>query len=88
MRRSCCFSNIFESDCKSRSGGASSLTAAGSMSNACCFVVNCPVTMEHQPPYNRALKRDNSGFAYLQFTTGLFPRLAEHYRHRSDLSRG
>ncbi|TVY10269.1 GIY-YIG nuclease family protein [Paenibacillus cremeus] len=37
----------------------------------------------HKPPYNRALKKDNSGFAYLQLTNERFPRLAVYYRNRS-----
>ncbi|MCP1309925.1 nucleotide excision repair endonuclease [Paenibacillus tyrfis] len=36
----------------------------------------------HKPPYNRALKRDNSGYAYLQMTDERFPRLTEYYRDR------
>ncbi|MCP3774924.1 GIY-YIG nuclease family protein [Paenibacillus sp. MZ04-78.2] len=36
----------------------------------------------HKPPYNRALKRDNSGYAYLQMTDERFPRLSEYYRDR------
>ena len=36
----------------------------------------------HKPPYNRALKRDNSGYAYLQLTNEPFPRLDVYYRNR------
>jgi excinuclease ABC subunit C len=36
----------------------------------------------HKPPYNRALKRDNSGYAYLQLTADRFPRLVASYRNR------
>jgi len=36
----------------------------------------------HKPPYNRALKRDNSGYAYLQLTTERYPRLDVYYRNR------
>lgn len=36
----------------------------------------------HKPPYNRALKRDNSGYAYLQLTSERFPRLDVYYRNR------
>ncbi|MCZ8514014.1 GIY-YIG nuclease family protein [Paenibacillus filicis] len=36
----------------------------------------------HKPPYNRALKRDNSGYAYLQLTDERFPRLDVFYRDR------
>lgn len=36
----------------------------------------------HKPPYNRALKRDNSGYAYLQLTAEPFPRLDVYYRNR------
>lgn len=37
----------------------------------------------HKPPYNRALKRDNSGYAYLQLTAERFPRLDVYYRKRN-----
>lgn len=36
----------------------------------------------HKPPYNRALKKDNSGYAYLQLTEEPLPRLIAHYRDR------
>ncbi|MDG0790340.1 GIY-YIG nuclease family protein [Cohnella ginsengisoli] len=36
----------------------------------------------HKPPYNRALKKDNSGYAYLQLTREPLPRLIAHYRDR------
>jgi excinuclease ABC subunit C len=36
----------------------------------------------HKPPYNRALKKDNSGYAYLQLTAEPLPRLAVYYRNR------
>ncbi|MFB9327526.1 GIY-YIG nuclease family protein [Paenibacillus aurantiacus] len=36
----------------------------------------------HKPPFNRALKKDNSGYAYLKMTGGRFPRLDVHYRDR------
>ncbi|UUZ82825.1 GIY-YIG nuclease family protein [Paenibacillus sp. P26] len=36
----------------------------------------------HKPPYNRALKRDNSGYAYLQMTSERLPRLEVFYRDR------
>ncbi|TYP68385.1 GIY-YIG nuclease family protein [Paenibacillus methanolicus] len=36
----------------------------------------------HKPPFNRALKKDNSGYAYLKMTDGRFPRLDVHYRDR------
>ncbi|ANE47669.1 excinuclease ABC subunit C [Paenibacillus swuensis] len=36
----------------------------------------------HKPPYNRALKRDNSGYAYLQMTGEPLPRLDVYYRDR------
>ncbi|MFD2613133.1 GIY-YIG nuclease family protein [Paenibacillus gansuensis] len=36
----------------------------------------------HKPPYNRALKRDNSGFAYLQMVSDPLPRLDVYYRDR------
>ncbi|NBD26499.1 GIY-YIG nuclease family protein [Paenibacillus sp. T1] len=38
----------------------------------------------HKPPYNRALKRDNSGYAYLELTAERIPRLAVHYRDRRE----
>lgn len=41
----------------------------------------------HKPPYNRALKRDNSGYAYLQLTTERFPRLDVYYRNRRRRSK-
>lgn len=36
----------------------------------------------HKPPYNQALKRDNSGYAYLQLTAERIPRLTVYYRNR------
>ncbi|MBB3112054.1 excinuclease ABC subunit C [Paenibacillus phyllosphaerae] len=36
----------------------------------------------HKPPFNRALKKDNSGYAYLQMTDERYPRLAVYYRDR------
>ncbi|PZD94550.1 nucleotide excision repair endonuclease [Paenibacillus sambharensis] len=36
----------------------------------------------HKPPYNRALKRDNSGYAYLRMTGGPYSRLDVYYRDR------
>jgi excinuclease ABC subunit C len=36
----------------------------------------------HKPKYNRALKRDNSGYAYLELTDEPIPRLMIHYRSR------
>jgi excinuclease ABC subunit C len=36
----------------------------------------------HKPPYNRALKKDNSGYAYLKLTAEQFPRLDVFYRDR------
>ncbi|SFJ03689.1 GIY-YIG catalytic domain-containing protein [Paenibacillus sp. UNC496MF] len=38
----------------------------------------------HKPPYNRALKRDNSGYAYLELTGERIPRLAVHFRDRRE----
>ncbi|MGN7456011.1 GIY-YIG nuclease family protein [Paenibacillus pasadenensis] len=38
----------------------------------------------HKPPYNRALKKDNSGYAYLMLTDEEIPRLAVHYRDRRE----
>ncbi|WP_225446173.1 GIY-YIG nuclease family protein [Paenibacillus rhizovicinus] len=38
----------------------------------------------HKPPYNRALKKDNSGYAYLELTGERIPRLAVHYRDRRE----
>ncbi|OXM13512.1 GIY-YIG nuclease family protein [Paenibacillus herberti] len=38
----------------------------------------------HKPPYNRALKKDNSGYAYLMLTTERIPRLAVYYRDRRE----
>lgn len=37
----------------------------------------------HKPPFNRALKKDNSGYAYLQLTADELPRLDVYYRNRS-----
>ncbi len=34
----------------------------------------------HQPPYNHALKREDSGFSYLHITDEPFPRIAAYYR--------
>jgi excinuclease ABC subunit C len=36
----------------------------------------------HKPCYNRALKKDNSGYAYLQLTAEPLPRLDVFYRNR------
>ncbi|UVI31132.1 GIY-YIG nuclease family protein [Paenibacillus spongiae] len=36
----------------------------------------------HKPPYNRALKKDNSGYAYLKMTDERLPRLDVYYRDR------
>ncbi|MEK3726064.1 GIY-YIG nuclease family protein [Paenibacillus sp. FSL H8-0034] len=36
----------------------------------------------HKPYYNRALKKDNSGYAYLQLTAEPVPRLDVFYRNR------
>lgn len=36
----------------------------------------------HKPPYNRALKKDNSGYGYLQLTAERLPRLEVFYRNR------
>jgi len=36
----------------------------------------------HKPKYNRALKKDNSGYAYLKVTKERIPRLDVHYRTR------
>jgi len=36
----------------------------------------------HKPPYNRALKKDNSGYAYLKLTKEPLPRLDVFYRDR------
>ncbi|GIP31060.1 GIY-YIG nuclease family protein [Paenibacillus sp. J2TS4] len=36
----------------------------------------------YQPKYNRALKRDNSGYAYLKLTDDKYPRLEAYYRNR------
>ncbi len=41
----------------------------------------------HMPPYNRALKRDTSGYAYLQLTAERFPRLVASYRQRERVNR-
>ncbi|SDS40070.1 excinuclease ABC subunit C [Paenibacillaceae bacterium GAS479] len=38
----------------------------------------------HKPPYNRALKKDNSGYAYLMLTAERIPRLAVYYRDRRE----
>ncbi|GGD93341.1 GIY-YIG nuclease family protein [Paenibacillus nasutitermitis] len=40
----------------------------------------------HKPPYNRALKKDNSGYAYLQLTMEKLPRLEVCYRDRRPQS--
>ncbi|MFC4810907.1 GIY-YIG nuclease family protein [Paenibacillus sp. GCM10023250] len=40
----------------------------------------------HKPPYNRALKRDNSGYVYLELTGERIPRLAVHFRDRREAS--
>lgn len=42
----------------------------------------------HKPPYNRALKKDNSGYAYLQLTAEPLPRLDVYYRDRKRNLRG
>ncbi|CAI6047563.1 GIY-YIG nuclease family protein [Cohnella sp. JJ-181] len=42
----------------------------------------------HKPPYNRALKKDNSGYAYLQLTEEPLPRLIAHYRDRRAVRDG
>ncbi|MCQ6562711.1 GIY-YIG nuclease family protein [Paenibacillus mendelii] len=39
----------------------------------------------HKPPYNRALKKDNSGYAYLKMTDEPFPRLDVYYRDRKGI---
>ncbi|MEO3946786.1 GIY-YIG nuclease family protein [Gorillibacterium sp. CAU 1737] len=39
----------------------------------------------HRPPYNRALKKDNSGYAYLKLTRERIPRLDLHFRIRRPL---
>jgi excinuclease ABC subunit C len=39
---------------------------------------------QHKPPFNRALIREDSGYAYLQLTEEEFPRLAIYYRNRDD----
>ncbi|MEK8132497.1 GIY-YIG nuclease family protein [Paenibacillus filicis] len=36
----------------------------------------------HKPKYNRALKQDHSGYAYLQLTAERLPRLDVYYRNR------
>ncbi|MBP1995599.1 GIY-YIG nuclease family protein [Paenibacillus eucommiae] len=36
----------------------------------------------HKPPFNRALVKENSGYAYLQLTAERFPRLDVYYRKR------
>ncbi|WP_052702955.1 GIY-YIG nuclease family protein [Paenibacillus beijingensis] len=38
----------------------------------------------HKPPYNRALKRDNSGYAYLMLTQERIPRLDVFFRDRRE----
>jgi len=40
----------------------------------------------HKPPYNRALKKDNSGYAYLRMTEEKLPRLDVCYRDRRPQS--
>lgn len=40
----------------------------------------------HKPKYNRALVKDNSGYAYLMMTDEPVPRLQPYYRNRSDSS--
>lgn len=42
----------------------------------------------HKPPFNRALKRDNSGYAYLQITDERYPRLDIYYRDRRRKQQG
>lgn len=39
----------------------------------------------HKPPYNRALRRENSGYAYLHLTEERYPRLGVHYRKRNRI---
>ncbi|WP_438434090.1 GIY-YIG nuclease family protein [Gorillibacterium sp. sgz500922] len=39
----------------------------------------------HKPKYNRALKKDNSGYAYLKVTKERVPRLDIHYRTRRSM---
>jgi len=41
---------------------------------------------QHKPPFNRALVREQSGYAYLQLTDEPFPRLAVYYRNRAASS--
>ncbi|MEF2247445.1 GIY-YIG nuclease family protein [Paenibacillus sp. IITD108] len=41
---------------------------------------------QHKPPFNRALIREETGYAYLQLTEEEFPRLAVYYRNRDDSS--
>ncbi|MGO4541741.1 GIY-YIG nuclease family protein [Paenibacillus sp. 2TAB19] len=36
----------------------------------------------HKPPYNRALMKEESGYAYLQFTKEKLPRLEVYYRNQ------
>ncbi|GIP40879.1 hypothetical protein J31TS4_41590 [Paenibacillus sp. J31TS4] len=38
----------------------------------------------HKPRFNRALKRDNSGYTYLMVTDEPYPRFDVYYRNRSD----
>jgi excinuclease ABC subunit C len=41
----------------------------------------------HKPPYNRALKKDNSGYAYLRLTDERYPKFDVYYRNRKDSAR-
>ncbi|MDQ0062866.1 excinuclease ABC subunit C [Paenibacillus harenae] len=38
----------------------------------------------HKPPYNRALMKEESGYAYLQFTKEKLPRLGVYYRNQAN----
>jgi excinuclease ABC subunit C len=42
----------------------------------------------HKPHYNRALKKDNSGYAYLQLTAEPIPRMDVFYRSRKSAMDG
>ncbi|MFD0694423.1 GIY-YIG nuclease family protein [Paenibacillus sp. GCM10027628] len=39
----------------------------------------------HKPPYNRALKKEKSGYAYLQLTREPLPRIEVYYRNQRSL---
>lgn len=41
----------------------------------------------HKPPYNRALMKEESGYAYLQFTKERLPRLGIYYRNQANRSK-